>query len=432
MYKKIIFLFLFLWASNSFAQNVLTVNQAIEAVLKNNYDIIIQKNKSEILKTNSEASVANFLPKAGISISKSGSINSIEQKFSNGTETTKDGVTGSNFNPQLNITWTLFDGMKMFAVKSRLKNLSIIGELNYKDSLQTLIAQTIIAYYDIVSANMQLKALNDAIKISEERVTLTEKQYLVGASSKVDWLQARVDLNEEKSLVVNQLNLIEQKKADLNRLMALTPETYFTTVDSISFSDHISLSTLNELENQNFQLLMAEKNRQNSYLSKKVIFSNYLPQLNVMGNYGLSRSKNSAGFSLLNQTNGFSGGVSLYMPIFAGTLTQKQVKVANINTLNAEMMYQKIHLQTNVKYFKAQKDFEKAKLILKMEEENILLANENLKIAAERFRLAESTAIEMRQAETSYSNAMNRLVQAKFTLKSAETELLRMMGKLVN
>jgi len=432
MNKKIIFLFLFFLSSNSFAQNALTVNQAIEAVLKNNYDIIIQKNKAEILKTNSDASVANFLPKAGISISKSGSINSIEQKFSNGTETTKDGVTGSNFNPQLNITWTLFDGMKMFAVKSRLKNLSIIGELNYKDSLQTLIAQTIIAYYDIVSANMQLKALNDAIKISEERVTLTEKQYLVGASSKVDWLQARVDLNEEKSLVVNQLNLIEQKKADLNRLMALAPETNFTTVDSISFSDHISLSTLKELENQNFQLLMAEKNRQNSYLSKKEIFSNYLPQLNVMGNYGLSRSKNSAGFSLLNQTNGFSGGVSLYMPIFAGTLTQKQVKVANINTLNAETMYQKIHLQTNLKYFKAQKDFEKAKLILKMEEENILLANENLKIAAERFRLAESTAIEMRQAETSYSNAMNRLVQAKFALKSAETELLRMMGKLVN
>jgi len=432
MLKKILILLPFLLTNKLFAQNALTVNQAIEAVLKNNYDIIIQKNKAEILKTNSDASVANFLPKAGISISKSGSINSIEQKFSNGTETTKDGVTGSNFNPQLNITWTLFDGMKMFAVKSRLKNLSIIGELNYKDSLQTLIAQTIIAYYDIVSANMQLKALNDAIKISEERVTLTEKQYLVGASSKVDWLQARVDLNEEKSLVVNQLNLIEQKKADLNRLMALAPETYFTTVDSISFSDHISLSTLKELENQNFQLLMAEKNRQNSYLSKKEIFSNYLPQLNVMGNYGLSRSKNSAGFSLLNQTNGFSGGVSLYMPIFAGTLTQKQVKVANINTLNAETMYQKIHLQTNLKYFKAQKDFDKAKLILKMEEENILLANENLKIAAERFRLAESTAIEMRQAETSYSNAMNRLVQAKFALKSAETELLRMMGKLVN
>ncbi|MFM2224370.1 MAG: hypothetical protein RJA07_572 [Bacteroidota bacterium] len=432
MLKKILILLPFLLTNKLFAQNTLTVHQAIETALKNNYDIIIQKNKSAILKTNSDASIANFLPKAGVNISKSGSINSIDQKFSNGTETTKDGVTGSNFNPQLNISWTLFDGMKMFAVKSRLKKLSEIGELNYKDSLQTLIAQTIIAYYDIVSATMQLKALNDAIKISDERVTLTEKQYLVGASSKVDWLQARVDLNEEKSLVINQLNLIEQKKADLNRLMALAPETNFVTVDSISFADNISLSTTNELENQNFQLLMAEKSRQISYLNKKEVFANYLPQLSVSGNYGLSRSKNSAGFSLLNQTNGFSGGVSLYVPIFAGTLTQKQVKVANINTLNAEMMYQKIHLQTNLKYFKAQKDFEKATSILKMEQENILLADENLKIAAERFRLAQSTAIEMRQAETSYSNAMNRLLQAKFALKSAETELLRLMGKLVN
>ncbi|MEY4876159.1 MAG: hypothetical protein RL708_1308 [Bacteroidota bacterium] len=432
MYKKIIFCILLFCVNISFAQNTLTVHQAIETALKNNYDIIIQKNKSDILKTNSDASIANFLPKAGVNISKSGSINSIDQKFSNGTETTKDGVTGSNFNPQLNITWTLFDGMKMFAVKSRLKKLSEISELNYKDSVQTLITQTIIAYYDIVSATMQLKALNDAIKTSDERVTLTEKQYLVGASSKVDWLQARVDLNEEKSLVINQLNLIEQKKADLNRLMALAPETNFTTVDSISFADKISLSTTNELENQNFQLLMAEKSREISYLNKKEVFANYLPQLSVLGNYGLSRSKNSAGFSLLNQTNGFSGGVSLYVPIFAGTLTQKQVKVANINTLNAETMYQKIHLQTNLKYFKAQKDFEKAKQILKMEQENILLADENLKIAAERFRLAQSTAIEMRQAETSYSSAMNRLVQAKFALKSAETELLRLMGKLVN
>ena len=121
MRNTILFLTLFIAANSSFAQNTITVHQAIETVLKNNYDIIIQKNKSDILKTNSDASIANFLPKAGISISKSGSINSIDQKFSNGTETTKDGVTGSNFNPQLNITWTLFDGMKMFAVKSRLK-----------------------------------------------------------------------------------------------------------------------------------------------------------------------------------------------------------------------------------------------------------------------------------------------------------------------
>jgi outer membrane protein len=430
MHKTIILLILLAVTQNVFSQNTISLQQAIEATLKNNYDIQIQKNRTEILNTNSDAAISNFLPKAGINISKSGSINSIEQKFSNNTETKKSGVVGSNFNPALTVSWTLFDGMKMFATQNRLNKLAEIGELNYKDTLQNLIAQTIIAYYDVVAANMQLNALNESVKISEERVKLTEKQYLIGSNSKVDWLQARVDLNEQKSMILHQQNNIEQKKADLNRLMALPPENNFNTIDSISFHDNLSLLTSKEMENKNFQLIAADKNRQLSYLNKKEIFANYLPQLTVAGAYGLSRSSNSAGFSLLNQTQGFSGGINLYVPLFAGTLTQKQMKVATINTWNAETMYKKIHLQMDLKYYKAKNEFEKSKQLLKLEAENIELATENLKIASERFRLAESTAIEMRQAETSYSNALNRLVQAKFNTKSAETELLKLMGKL--
>ena len=177
--------------------------------------------------------------------------------------------------------------------------------------------------------------------------------------------------------------------------------------------------------------MIAAKNKEAIQFSKNEILSNYLPQLTVNGAYGFNQSKNSAGFTLLNQTQGFSGGLSLYVPLFNGTLTQKQVKVADINVLNAETTFKKIHLLTATKYFKAQKDFEKAKQTLKLEQENILLADENLKIATERFRLGQSTAIEMRQAETSYTSAMSRLVNAKFNSKSSETELLRLMGQLV-
>ncbi|MEY2829432.1 MAG: hypothetical protein RIQ33_1290, partial [Bacteroidota bacterium] len=198
-----------------------------------------------------------------------------------------------------------------------------------------------------------------------------------------------------------------------------------------SFNDKLSLISEAELDKSNFQLLIANKTRENSYFSKKEIFSNYLPQLNITGAYGMNRSSNSAGFALLNQTQGLNGGISLYVPLFNGTQTRNQWKVATINTLNAEMQYKKMQLLTSIKYDKAKLDFKKAKEVLQLETENIQLAKENLSIATERFRLAESTAIEMRQAESSYSNAMNRLVQAQFNTKSAETELLRLMGKLV-
>ncbi len=426
---KIIILILI--ASPVFSQDVLTLNQAVELALKNNYDIAILKNKAEIASINSDATVANFLPKAGLSLAQSASLNNLHQQLSNGSETKKNGVTGSNINPALNVTWTLFDGMKMFATQNKLKRVKEVGELNYQDTIQTMVASAITAYFDVVSAKQQLNALNDAIKISDERVKLAEKQFQVGYSSKVDWLQARVDLNEQKSLIINQTKLIEQKKAELNRILARAPETNFETTDSIPFNDELSKITATELDYRNLQMKVAAKNVEVQRFARKEIFSNYLPQLAIGGSYGYNQTKNSAGFTLLNQSQGFSEALSLNVPLFNGTLTRKQVKVADINVLNAETTYNKIHLLTKVKYFKAQKDYEKAVESLNLEEENILLVKENLAIATDRYRLRESTAIELRQAEQSYTDAFTRLVTARFAAKSAETELLRLMGILV-
>ena len=72
------------------------------------------------------------------------------------------------------------------------------GELNYKDTLQTIVADVITSYYDIVSSVQQLQGLKKAEDVSVEREKITEKQFQVGTSSEVDLLQAKVDLNEEK------------------------------------------------------------------------------------------------------------------------------------------------------------------------------------------------------------------------------------------
>jgi outer membrane protein TolC len=105
--------------------------------------------------------------------------------------------------------------------------------------------------------------------------------------------------------------------------------------------------------------------------------------------------------------------------------------MADINILNGQFKFQKISIQNKLNYYNAITNFEAAKEALKLEEENILLAHENSVIAFERFRLAESTALELRQAQQSYVDAMTRLVSARYSAKTAETELLRIEGELV-
>ncbi|MBL0311071.1 MAG: TolC family protein [Bacteroidetes bacterium] len=424
-------LLLLLITGQVFAQDLLTVEQAIAVSLKNNYDIQIAKNREEISSINNNIGNAGMLPRANITVTDNASLNNLNQKFSSGLLVDQKNVSGNNLNPALNISWTLFDGLKMFATKSKLKRLAEIGELNYKDTLQTIVAQTINAYYDVVSANQQLKALNEAIKISEERVKVAETRFRVGSSSKVDWLQAKVDLNEQKSGLLNQNKVIEQKKAELNRILARAAETEFITADSIPINYDTNLNSSNELESKNFQLLAASKNIEIARFSKKEVFAQFLPNLNVNGAYAFTRSQSSAGFSLYNQTYGLSGGFTLAVPLFNGLNTIHQYKIAGIQILNSQFALEKAKIQTKLNFYKVLRDFETTKEILKLEEDNIVLADENVKIALERFRLAQSTAIELREAQNSYEDARTRLVNARFNTKVAETELMRLQGALV-
>jgi outer membrane protein TolC len=419
-----------LLSANVFAQQTLTVEQAVEIALKNNYDILLAKNEAEIADRNNTAGNAGMLPKVNATLSDNYTLNNLNQKFTNGTEINKNNVTGNNLNAGVALNWTLFDGLKMFATKSKLKRLEEIGELNFKDEVQTVVANVMLAYYDVVRAQQQLKAIEEAIKISEERVKLADAKFQIGTSGKTDLLQAKVDLNAQKSAALTQRKTIEQRKSDLNNLLARNAETDFAVTDSIPLNLEQEL-TAEDLDTKNFRLLAAMKNVEVAKFAQKEVFSQFLPNLSGNVGYAYNRSQSTAGFSLFNQTYGLNAGFALNIPLFNGLNTIRQNKIAAIQIASAQFNVEKARFQTKLNYYKALKDFQNAQQLLKLEEENIQLAGENNQIATERFRLSQSTSIEFREAQKSYIDALTRLVNARYAAKVAETELKRLRGELV-
>jgi outer membrane protein len=420
---------LLFFAGTLSAQETLTVEQAIEIVLKNNYDIQLAKNEAEIAARNNSVGNAGMLPRINGTLSDNFTLNNLNQAFSNGNEINTNNVTGNNLSAGVALNWTLFDGLRMFAAKGRLKRLEQIGALALKDEMQTVVANTMTAYYDVVRAQQQMKAIDEAIGILEERVKLAEARYQVGTAGKSDWLQARVDLNEQKSNRLMQRKLIEQRKADLNNLLARNAETEFTVTDSIPLLQTENVAA--DVESKNLQLLIAAKNVEAARFAKKEAFAQYLPTLVGNLGYNYSRANNSAGFFLVNQTNGLNTGFSLSIPLFNGLNTIRQNKVAAIQLLSSQFNLEKVRFQVRASQYKATKDFALSMQQLKLEEENIALAREHSTIALERFRLAQSTAIELREAQISFVNAQTRLVNARYAAKLADTELLRLRGELV-
>ena len=422
--------------SKIFSQEVLTLDSAIALALQNNFDIRIAKNDAEIARLANTPGNAGMLPKLNVTVTDNYTLTNIDQKLSTGGEIQRNNVTGNAIQPWLNFSWTLFDGLKMFATKAKLKRLEQIGQLNVRDTLQTMIAQVIDAYYDVISSQQQLRSINEAIALYEETTKLAQKQFEVGTSSKVVLLQAKVDLNANKSAALTQKKLIDQKKAILNLLLVRPADVDFNPEDTIVFEADPKLLTPNELDAKNYQIQVAAKNIEVAKFAKKEAFSQMLPNFTLGGatsnmGYSFSRSQNTAGLYLYNQSYGPMIGFSLNIPLFNGLVYINQTKMAAITILNNQYKYQKISMQNKINYYNAIKDFETAKEALKLEEENILLAKENSFIAFERFRLSESTALELRQAQQSYVDAMTRLVTARFNAKTAETELMRIQGELV-
>ena len=147
--------FLFIIILNSvtqilFAQEKLSLQQAIEIGLKNNYSIVIAKNESEIAKNNATPGNAGQLPTLDLGLTKEYNIIDSKQKYSDGAEVDKNGATANSMNANALLNWTIFDGFKMFASHKKLQELEAMGSLSSKILIENALSQIIVTYYNVV------------------------------------------------------------------------------------------------------------------------------------------------------------------------------------------------------------------------------------------------------------------------------------------
>ncbi len=412
------------------AQSQLTIDAAIALALQNNYDIIIARNDSAIAHKNNTIGNAGMLPNLNVNGGANYGLNNINQRFTNGTEIIRNSVNSTNINVSADLNWTLFDGLRMFFAKKRLSLQETFAVLQLKNSVQNTIALIIVAYYDIVRLQQTVSAYKEAIALSNERLKIATTKFELGVSGKTDALQARIDVNARKAELLKQQVLLDNAKQNLNVLLSRNEGISFEVTNEVVFNENITAQSLQQTNsNYTIQAAMAsvkiaqQQKRETQALRSPVIVGNAA--------YSYAYSQSDAGFVLFSQNNGLGLGVTISMPIFNGFNINRQVKVAGIQLQTSNTRYMQAKLQVAAAVKSSARAFETAKLALVLEEENIGYAKENVTIATERFKLSQSTSIEFREAQKSYEDALLRLVNARYELKQAETELLRLNNKLI-
>jgi len=423
-------------ATKTEAQQMLTVEQAVAAALENNYDIRLVKNDSVLAALNNSYAYAAFLPTLNAQGGLLYNTNNVKQKLADGSERKRNGIHSNNLNGSINLNWTIFDGFKMFATRDKLQQILTLGELTVRNQITITISDVIKTYYNIVRQKQQVTAIEEQMKLNETRAELAEKKLSVGLGAKPELLQAKVDLNAQKSAKLTQLTLIEQLKDQLNQLMAMAKDANYEVADSIPFrEDLIVTDIMMQAETNSPQLLIAKQNINIANLTLKEAKAGKWPTLSFNSAYNFNRTINKEvvnNFStLLNRNHGFNYGVSAVIPIFNRFNVRRQIKTAELDIAYQTTLYEYQRYNINTAISIAYKDYELQKKTLALEEENILLAKENVFIAGERLRLGITTSVELREAQQSLEQAYNRLIAARYNTKVAETELMRLRGDLV-
>jgi outer membrane protein len=417
-------------------QPIISVQDAISNALKNNYDIQLSKNDSASTAIDYSFRNAAFLPRLNATVGTTWNNNALNQTLADGSKRSSSGIKSNNISGQLALNWTLFDGMRMFIARDKIDQFMQMGQLTIKNQVTNTIASVINAYYTIAQQKQQLKAVEEQIVITAERVKLAEARLNIGTGTKPDVLQSKVDLNAFKAALLAQQTLIAQQKEQLLQLMGAKPGSGFETADSIPVNMNLQQAEiLSGMEAGNPTLLMAKKNIDIFTINLKERKAERYPVVSFNSSYNYSRNVNKKvinNFStLFNQQRGFNYGLTATIPIFNNYNVKRQVQQAQLDIAYSKLLYDNQRSLLELDIARAFKNYEQQKKALLLEEESILLARENAAIVLQSFKLGGSTLLQLKEAQKSLEDATRRLITARYNTKIAETELLRIKGALV-
>ncbi len=433
MYKCIQIICLTLFAIvNCNAQSVLTIDDAIKIGLEKNYNVLIVKNQQEIAKAQNNFGNAGMSP----TVTLNGGINAANlnshQEFNTGVVQDKAGANSNNVAASVNANWTVFDGLRMFAIKKRLSLNEDLSAIQLKQQMENTVYDIIASYYDIVRINELIKAAKQNLSIYEERKKIAQLKLEIGSDSKVDLLLTQSDANKAKSSILQLELQMLNAKANLNLLINKSADTEFVTSDSIDVNYDPNMDELKKsVLKSNSGLLISKQGELIAAQSIKEARATNLPFIQLNGAYNFTRAQSQAGIVFLNQQAGLNGGVTASWLLFNGTKNSKLVKERNLLFLNQKYLTEQIQLEVDAQVYTSYKSFVLNKQIVDLERQNLADSKDVLNISLERYKIGKSNLLETIETQKNLEDAQSRYIEALYNIKLAEAELLRTNGTLV-
>lgn len=431
-------------AATGFSQEELKKQDAIVQMLENNFGIQLAKKQIEIADNNRGILNSGYLPSivglADAQYSEDNDTRSFPGVFEEDGTPREDvvikGAETQQYGASVNVDYLLFDGLGRYYNYKQLKEEYNLTELEVRETIENTILQLFTVYYDVARLSENLNVLQQALDISRERVTRAQYQFDYGQNTKLEVLQAEVDVVTDSINVLSTKQQLQNAKRDLNVVLNRELETAFKVDTLVNFQNEIALeSYVVDAKKNNVTYLQAEKQIAISDFQIKANRALLLPSIGLSGSYGWNRTNSPASAFFpgsISKGESLNLGASLTWNLFDGGRSITNLKNSKILKDSEEIAKAQIELQIDRDIANAKGNYENLVTIFNIRAQNVDTNKNNLERSKERLNIGQINSIEFRQAQVNLIDAETSKNLAKYEAKLAELQLLQLTGQLLN
>ena len=423
---------------------VLAPETAVKQMLESNFGIILANNQLTIAENNKSLLNAGFLPSltgnAGATYDNNNNTTDFEGTLDQEGVPLPDVIIedaeSRRYNASLNLDYTLFDGLGRKYNFKQLKEEYNLSQLEARETIENTTIQLFSVYYEVARLTENLNILSEALKISKDRTVRAEYRFDYGQATKLEWLNAKVDVTTDSINVLNAQQQLRNTKRDLNVVLSQELETHFEVDTTVTFVNELSMASfVEQAKTQNVRLQQIEREIAISDYAIKGAKSLLLPTVGLTGSYGWNRNESPASTFFPGRNDvgtNLTLGANLRWNIFDGGRSLVAIKNAKIAYESQEVLRKQLQQEVHRDIANAKGDYNNALAIYKLQEQNVVTNEDNFKRSQERLQLGQITSVEFRQAQLNLLNAQVTEKAAKYAAKLAELQLLQLTGQLLN
>lgn len=423
----------------SIAQEYLSVEDAIQLALDQNYEIQAAENNKKIAENNTSLFNTGKLPtlnaSAGVAYDFNRSVNKTDgQVFKNNTN-------GFPLNAGVNINYVVYDAGRKLNVE-QLDEFVDRSELQLRYSRELLLTNLMISYFNVAQLEKNANVQRENLEISKRNLQRAEYALEYGLITELGILNNEVNLNRDSVNLRVALVEFENAKRDLNILLGRSASIDFTTDTTITFMADMTLDQLlaDALDN-NILIQLADRDISIDQLNIDLAKSGWMPTVNANAGYNwrqqfnpnppvLNIGTNEFPGASSSGANGFNTGLSLSWNIFDGGRTKMAVQNSMIAVENRKLYRDDLTRQIERDVLNNWEAYQNARVLMETILKNIETSESNFERTAEKYRLGNLTITALREAQTNLLNTRLSYLQAVYQAKVLEVQLLQLAGKL--